>query len=126
MKQFLLLMLFIVCCVTVLKLYNSHGAKKITAAGAKARLDSGDPVVLLDVRTAEEFAEGHIPGAVCLPVEAIGRTAPAELPDKSAEILVYCRSGSRSAKAARKLTGLGYTHVADFGGIQDWPYETTR
>ena len=124
MKQFLLLMLFIVCCVTVLKLYNGHGARKITAAGA--RLDSGDPVVLLDVRTAEEFAEGHIPGAVCLPVEAIGRTAPAELPDKSAEILVYCRSGSRSAKAARKLTGLGYTHVADFGGIQDWPYETTR
>ena len=123
MKQFLLLMLFIVCCVTVLKLYNGHGARKITAAGA--RLDSGDPVVLLDVRTAEEFAEGHIPGAVCLPVEAIGRTAPAELPDKSAEILVYCRSGSRSAKAARKLTGLGYTHVADFGGIQDWPYETT-
>ena len=124
MKQFLLLMLFIVCCVTVLKLYNGHGARKITAAGA--RLDSGDPVVLLDVRTAEEFAEGHIPGAVCLPVETIGRTAPAELPDKSAEILVYCRSGSRSAKAARKLTGLGYTHVADFGGIQDWPYETTR
>ena len=125
MKQFLLLMLFIACCVTVLKLYTRSG-KRLTAAQAKARLDTGDPVVLLDVRTEAEFAEGHIPGAVCLPLDALADKAAQVLPDKSAEILVYCRSGSRSAKAARKLTGLGYTHVADFGGIQDWPYETTR
>lgn len=41
------------------------------------------------------------------------------------EILVYCRSGRRSAEAAEKLTGMGYANVSDFGGIQDWPYETT-
>ena len=51
-----------------------------------------------------------------------------ELPlpfEKDAEILVYCRSGRRSAEAAEKLTGMGYANVSDFGGIQDWPYETT-
>ena len=128
MKQLLLLALVIVFGVAAIKFYTNRdaGFRKLSAEEAKARLDSGDPVVLLDVRTLEEFDGGHISGALCLPVESIGTEVPAELPDKSAEILVYCRSGSRSAKAARKLTGLGYTHVADFGGIQDWPYETTR
>ena len=125
MKQFLLLMLFIACCVTVLKLYTRSG-KRLTAAQAKARLDTGDPVVLLDVRTEAEFAEGHIPGAVCLPLDALERDAARVLPDKSAEILVYCRSGARSAKAVRTLASLGYTHAADFGGIQSWPYRTTQ
>ncbi|WP_295580984.1 rhodanese-like domain-containing protein [uncultured Oscillibacter sp.] len=129
MKQFFLLALLIVCAAAALKLYTAKapGGEKqtLTAAEAKARLDSGDPVVVLDVRTQAEYGEGHIPGALCLPNETIGGEAPAALPDKDAEILVYCRSGRRSAEAARKLTELGYTRVFDFGGIQSWPYETT-
>ena len=126
MKQLLLLALVIVFGVAAIKFYTNRdaGFRKLTAEEAKARLDSGDPVVLLDVRTLEEFDGGHISGALCLPVESIGTEVPAELPDKDAEILIYCRSGRRSAEAARKLTKLGYTNVGDFGGILNWPYGT--
>jgi len=87
-------------------------------------MESGDPVAVVDVRTAEEYAEAHIPGAILLPNEDIGDTAPEQLPVLDAEILIYCRSGNRSAQAAKKLVALGYTNVSDFGGMIDWPYET--
>ena len=96
----------------------------LTAEEAKARMDSGDPVTVVDVRTASEYAEGHIEGALLLPNEEIGTTPPYLLPDKDAEILLYCRSGNRTQQAAKKLTAMGYTNVYDFGGILDWPYET--
>lgn len=97
---------------------------KISAQEAKARMDSKAPLVILDVRTADEFAAAHIPGAISLPNEEIGGKPPAALPDPHAKILVYCRSGNRSAQAAKKLVALGYDRVYDFGGIRDWPYET--
>ncbi|MEG0779508.1 MAG: rhodanese-like domain-containing protein [Oscillospiraceae bacterium] len=96
----------------------------LTATEAKARMDSDDPVVIVDVRTAEEYAEAHIDGAILVPNETIGAEPPALLPDLDAELLLYCRTGRRSAEAAGKLVGLGYTNVNDFGGIQDWTYET--
>ncbi|MPN20879.1 Thiosulfate sulfurtransferase GlpE [bioreactor metagenome] len=96
---------------------------KISAADAKTRLDSGDELILLDVRTKEEFDAGHIAGAVLLPNETILDSQPDVLPDLNAEILIYCRSGNRSAQAANKLVAMGYTNVYDFGGIIDWPYE---
>ena len=97
--------------------------KTITAEEAKARMDSGDPVTVVDVRTAAEYADGHIEGALLLPNEEIGTTPPYLLPDKDAEILLYCRSGNRTQQAAKKLTAMGYTNVYDFGGILDWPYD---
>ena len=98
----------------------------LTPEEAKARMDSGDPVIILDVRRADEYAEGHIPGAVLLPNEEIGTEMPESLPDLDAELLVYCRSGRRSQEAANKLVAMGYTAVYDFGGILDWPYEVTE
>lgn len=80
--------------------------------------------ILLDVRTTEEFAEKHIPGAICIPNETIGSDEIPELPDKSQLIMVYCRSGNRSKQAARKLADLGYSNVVEFGGIIDWNGET--
>lgn len=96
---------------------------KITAEEAKAKLDAGGATVV-DVRTAEEYADKHIPGAVLVPVESIGEEPPAALPDKDAVLLVHCRTGVRSRQASEKLAALGYTQVYDFGGIVDWPYET--
>ncbi len=96
---------------------------KISPIEAKARIDSGDELIILDVRTQEEFNAGHIPGAILIPNETILSDKPELLPDLDAEILVYCRSGNRSAQAARKLIDMGYTKVYDFGGIIDWPYE---
>ena len=97
--------------------------KKISAADAKARMDSGDAIVILDVRTQEEYDAGHIAGAILVPNETIADKQPQLLPDLDAEILVYCRSGNRSAQAAKKLIAIGYTNVVDFGGIIDWPYD---
>jgi rhodanese-related sulfurtransferase/peroxiredoxin len=98
--------------------------QKITAEQAHARMQSGDELVILDVRTAEEYAQGHIPGAILIPNEEITTAPPAQLPVLDTEILIYCRSGNRSAQAAKKLAGMGYTNLYDFGGIKDWPYET--
>ena len=80
--------------------------------------------IILDVRTREEFADKHIPGAICIPNETIGTKNIPELPDKDQLILVYCRSGNRSKQASEKLVALGYTNIVEFGGILDWPGET--
>lgn len=82
-----------------------------------------DGITIVDVRTEEEFAAGHIANAVLVPNETISDTAPEALPDKDAVLLVYCRSGRRSKEASEKLLELGYTNIYDFGGIIDWPYE---
>lgn len=80
--------------------------------------------VILDVRTPEEYAAGHIPNAINIPNETIGASEISALPDKDQLILVYCRSGRRSKEAAEKLVFLGYTNVVEFGGILDWTGET--
>jgi rhodanese-related sulfurtransferase len=99
---------------------------KLTAEEAKARMDSGDPVTIVDVRTLSEFTSGHVPGAINVPNEDILDEMPDQLPDLDAELLVYCRSGRRSSDAAHKLVALGYTKVYDFVGILDWPYDTEK
>jgi rhodanese-related sulfurtransferase len=76
--------------------------------------------VIVDVRRADEYAEGHIPGAILIPNEEIGTEEPEELPDKYQVILVYCRTGRRSKEAAQKLANMGYVNVYEFGGIEDW------
>lgn len=81
-----------------------------------------EEVLSLDVRTEEEFGEGHIKGAVCIPNETIDETVAEQLPDKEQLILVYCRSGNRSKQASKKLADLGYTNVKEFGGINTWDY----
>ena len=99
---------------------------KITAEEAKAVMDSGEPMILLDVREQSEFDSGHIPNAVLLPSGSVAAMAAEALPDKDAKILVYCRSGSRSRTAANTLVGMGYTQVYDIGGIIDWPYDVVK
>ena len=97
----------------------------ITPQDAKALLDSGAAITLVDVRQPEEYENGHIPGALLLPDTDLREQAETALPDKNAAIVVYCRSGARSAMAARMLREMGYTDVRDLGGIIDWPYDTT-
>lgn len=96
----------------------------IPAAEAKALMDSETDYIILDVRTENEFADGHIPGALLIPDYEIEERAESELTDKKQLILVYCRSGRRSKNAAEKLAELGYSNVKEFGGIIDWGYET--
>jgi len=96
----------------------------ISPSQARAWMESYSNVVVLDVRTAEEFATGYIRRAISLPIDEISTRAQHVLPDKDALILVYCRSGVRSLNAAWLLIDMGYTRVYDIGGIIDWPYGT--
>ena len=104
---------------------NDQGAVyvNITAEEAKQIMDNEEGYIILDVRTQEEYDEGHIPGAIVISHEEIEEKAEDVLTDKDQLILVYCRSGRRSKIAAEALVELGYTNIKEFGGIIDWPYE---
>ena len=75
--------------------------------------------VLLDVRTPEEYAEGHIPGSVNVPLQSIDKVASAAA-DKDKTVFVYCRSGARSSQAVAFMKQMGYTEVHNIGGILDY------
>ena len=105
---------------------NGQGAVyvNITAEEAKQIMDSEEGYIILDVRTQEEYDQGHILGAIVISHEKISEKAEEVLTDKDQLILVYCRSGRRSKLAAEALVELGYTNIKEFGGIIDWPYGT--
>ena len=101
---------------------NSY--RQVTAEEAIALMEKESGYLILDVRTAQEYSEKHIPRAINIPNESIGTEEIPALPDKNQLILVYCRSGNRSKQAAEKLAALGYTNIVEFGGINSWPGET--
>ena len=105
---------------------NNATYEQITAKEAKTIMDTEQDYIIIDARTEEEFAEGHIENAILIPEYEIAERAEKELPEKDALILVYCRSGRRSKIASDELVKLGYTNVKEFGGIIDWPYETVK
>lgn len=84
------------------------------------RLETEKDFILLDVRTQEEFAQGYIPGAVCIPNDELAGAAATRLPNKEQLIFVYCHSGMRSMMAANYLASQGYTNIVECGGITDW------
>lgn len=97
--------------------------RQITVDEAVAMMAQEAGYIILDVRRPDEFAAGHIPGAINVPNESIGTSEIPELPDKNQLIMVYCRSGRRSKEASEKLVKLGYTNIVEFGGILDWKGE---
>lgn len=99
---------------------------RISAEKAMEIMESGEEYIIADVRRQDEYTEGHIPGAVCIPNETIGTEMPSQLPDKEKLILIYCRSGNRSRQAARKLCDMGYSNIYEFGGIIDWTGEIVK
>ena len=105
---------------------KSSTYEQITAEQAKTIMDAEKDYIIIDARTEEEFAEGHIENAILIPEYEIANRAEKELPDKEQLILVYCRSGRRSKIASEELVNLGYTNVKEFGGIIDWPYEVVK
>ena len=105
---------------------KSSTYEQITAEQAKTIMDAEKDYIIIDARTEDEFAEGHIENAILIPEYEIKDRAEKELPDKEQLILVYCRSGRRSKIASEELVKLGYTNVKEFGGIIDWPYETVK
>ena len=98
----------------------------ITMEDAKQIFQEKGDYLIVDVRRADEFTEGHIPGAINIANEDIVSAEPAELPDKDQMIYVYCRSGNRSKQASAKLAAMGYTNIVEFGGILDWTGEVEK
>ena len=98
--------------------------RQVNTEEADSMMEEESGYIILDVRTAQEYSEKHIPGAINIPNETIGTEDIPELPDKEQLILVYCRSGNRSKQASEKLVKLGYTNIVEFGGINDWTGET--
>ena len=86
-------------------------------------LAEANPPALIDVREPSEFEAGHIPAAVNVPLGQVVAGIEELGIAKDAPLIVYCRSGARSANAARLLNAAGFTHVLDLGGIINWPYE---
>ena len=102
------------------------GADRISAQEVKAEMESGQNVILLDVREPSEFSQGHIPGARLAPLQSLQNYCQQKLPEKDTRIIVYCQSGSRSSSAVRLLKSLGYTNVANLGSIMSWPHGIER
>ena len=126
MKKFIVITLAILTLVGCKGEEMNNTYEQITQDEAKRIMDTQTDYVLLDTRTEEEFAEGHIEGAIMIPEYEIADKAEAAIPDKDTLILVYCRSGRRSKIAAAVLVELGYTNVKEFGGIIDWQYEIVK
>ena len=103
---------------------NEFGTYKHISQAEAMKIMAGDePYVIVDVRRPDEFAKGHIPGAINVPNEGIADEQPAELPDLDQVLLVHCQTGRRSAAASKKLADIGYTRVLEFGGIMTWKGE---
>ena len=121
-----ILMLAIVIGGLFMFMQNSNANQTMTYQELQNKLNVKENFVLLDVRTQEEFDAGHIPTAILLPYDEINLKAATVLPDKEKEIVVYCRSGRRSAIAKKALVELGYKDVKDFGGISRWQGELVK
>ena len=98
--------------------------KTISSLEAIDMMNNEKDYVIIDVRTIEEYSDGHIEGAVNIPLDDINDIV--NLYDKDKLIMIYCRSGNRSNKAANILDDLGYRNVYDFGGINTWPNDLVR
>ena len=121
-----ILMLAIVIGGLFMFMQNSNANQTMTYQELQNKLNAKENFVLLDVRTQEEFDVGHIPTAILLPYDEINLKAATVLPDKEKEIVLYCRSGRRSAIAKKSLVELGYKDVKDFGGISRWQGELVK
>ena len=98
----------------------------ISSEEAQKRFEKESGYVILDVRTIQEYQEGHIPNSLNIPNETIDESIKEELKDLNQTIYIYCRSGNRSKQASEKLVALGYTNIYEFGGIIDWTGETVH
>ena len=127
MKKVIIILIILVVIIGGVIMLNKNTEKETTNQIQYVSMDEITTIMqenknylIRDVRTIEEYNEGHIPNALCIPNETIDETVTTKLPNKDQLILIYCRSGNRSKQAALKLQQLGYTNLVEFGGIIDW------
>ena len=127
MKKVIIILIILVVIIGGVIMLNKNTEKETTNQIQYVSMEEITTIVqentnyiILDARTIDEYNEGHIPNAICIPNETIDETVTEQLPNKDQLILIYCRSGNRSKQAALKLQQLGYTNLVEFGGIIDW------
>ena len=106
--------------------FSSNGYQVLDQDTAYKQLQDDNSIHLIDVRELHEFNAGHIDGAQLIPLGTIEDSFSLYIPNKDTKIFIYCRSGNRSAEAAKKLVSMGYTNVFDIGGIITWEYGIVR
>ena len=121
MRKYLLIVLALI--ITGCTAQKEKSYTQISMDEAVKMMETNDDYIIVDVRTPEEYAGGHIPKAINIPNETIGDNEPAALADKKQIIMIYCRSGNRSKQVAKKLFNMGYENIYEFGGINDWKGE---
>jgi rhodanese-related sulfurtransferase len=104
----------------------SSPIKLISGDEVMERLDRGEEVILVDVRTVYEHEDMRIPGSLLIPLGEYEELVPSMLPDKSAFIAVYCDVGGQSGRLVELLTEMGYTNAYQLGKLRDWHYEVER
>ena len=121
MKKFLLL---IILTLTLSGCDTTAGSyQHLTPEDAAKVMQTENNIIILDVRTQEEYDKKHIPNAVLLPIEELRKGNFELLPDKNQKILVYCWTGRRAEDSAKILAENGYKNVYDFGGLVEWTGE---
>ena len=100
--------------------------EKLTMEQAAEYMSFEDGYLLIDVRPEEEFNEGHLPGAVCIPLDTLGAAIGSVLRDRDQMIYVYGKTRKQSAKAARHLCKQEFTNIAEIGSIKDWSGELEK
>lgn len=123
MKRILLSLVVLISLVGCTQTQNKSNL--ITPKDAYQKINNED-VIILDVRTKEEFDEGHIKNAINISHNLLNNEASTKLTNKDKTIIVYCRSGNRSSQASKILNDLGYKNIYDLGGINNWPYEIVK
>ena len=121
--KYILIVICIVAAIYFLIIENRNTFTNITADEAIVELENDDSIVLLDVRTLEEYQEKRIPRSILMPIDDLETRVINEI-DKETRIFVYCGTGVRSEEAVKILVNLGYANVYNLGGIDDWQYET--
>ncbi|MBS3991271.1 MAG: rhodanese-like domain-containing protein [Erysipelothrix sp.] len=94
---------------------------KMTHQQAIEAMNQDSSIVLVDVRTVEEFATGYVAGSINIPIDDIAATFESQISDKDTQLFIICRSGNRSALASEQLKKMGFTNITDIGGIINWP-----
>ena len=114
----------IILCAPLNNAQAKSAYKTITPTEAKQKTAADKKIILLDVRTIEEYAEKHIAGTMLIPLDKLQNDVLKKIPNKNSTVFIYCRSGRRSKIAADMMLDMGYINIYDLGGIQTWPYET--
>ncbi len=95
---------------------------KLSPSEAKSQLDSGENIIIIDVRNAAEFKQGHIENAINIPMDIVSNEIEKAVPNKDQKIFVNCLSGGRSKASCSLIEAKGYTNVFDIGGVNSWSY----